>query len=232
MKYRKELEETAWEMVEKLLLAGFPATVDDDSFRDYSVKIELEGIGVINLFYSPKKKTFTTTYHEIKDKTTSKEIKRILELDLSEANNGGTYTNKGFEVDVDGSCFNDLTSYGAIIRKNGKVIKEISGLVNTDKIKSSRQITGEIKAVIEAIKYCNANGIDDIRLYYDYNGLKYWALGQWKANIISTKYYRDFMKKQSIKIEWMKISSHTGVFWNEQVDKLAKSVITERSNSK
>lgn len=228
MKYRKEIEETAWAIVEKLLLAGFPATVDDESFRDYSVKIEVENIGMINLFYGPRKKTFTTTYHEIKDKNASKEIKRILELDLSEADSSGTYTNKGYEVDVDGSCFNDLTSYGAIVRKDGKVLKEISGLVNTDKIKSSRQITGEIKAVIEAIKYCNAHGIEKIRLYYDYNGLKYWALGQWKANIISTKYYRDFMKKQSIKIEWVKISSHTGVYWNEQVDKLAKSVILEK----
>jgi ribonuclease HI len=225
MKYRKELEETAWLLVEKLLLAGFPATVDDDSFRDYSVKIEVEGRGGINLYYSPKKKTFKITFHEIKDKTVVKEIKRILELDLSKVNSVGTYTNKGYEVDVDGSCFNDTTSYAAIVRKDGKVIKEISGLVNTDKIKSSRQITGEIKAVIEAVKFCNANGIEEIRLYYDYNGLKYWALGQWKANLISTKYYRDFMKKQKIKIEWVKISSHTGVYWNEQVDILAKSVI-------
>jgi len=225
MKYRKEIEETAWTLVEKLLLAGYPATVDNESFRDYSVKVELEGIGGINLYYSPRKKTFTTTYQEIKDKTTAKELKRILELDLAEANSRGTYMNKGYEVDVDGSCFNDLTSYGAIVRKDGKVIKEISGLVNTDKIKSSRQITGEIKAVIEAVKYCNANRIEDIRLYYDYNGLKFWALGQWKANLISTKYYRDFMKKQTIKIEWVKISSHTGVYWNEMVDKLAKSVI-------
>jgi len=232
MKYRKELEETAWSIVEKLLLAGFPATVNDDSFRDYSVKVELEGVGIINLFYSPRKKAYTTTYNEINDKTTSKEIKRILELDLIGENSGGTYTNKGYEVDVDGSCFNDLTSYGAIIRKDGIVLKEISGLVNTDKIKSSRQITGEIKAVIEAIKYCNAHKIEKIRLYYDYNGLKYWALGQWKANIISTKYYRDFMKKQTINIEWVKISSHTGVYWNEMVDKLAKSAITENSNPK
>ena len=225
MKYRKVIEETAWTLVEKLLLAGYPATVDDESFRDYSVKVELEGVGGINLYYSPRKKTFTTTYHEIKDKTIAKELKRILEPDMADANSGGTYTNKGYEVDVDGSCFNDLTSYGAIVRKDGKVLKEISGLVNTDKIKSSRQITGEIKAVIEAVKFCNANGIEEIRMYYDYNGLKYWALGQWKANLISTKYYRDFMRAQTIKIEWVKISSHTGVYWNENVDKLAKSVI-------
>jgi viroplasmin and RNaseH domain-containing protein len=40
------------------------------------------------------------------------------------------------------------------------------------------------------------------------------------------------MKKQTINIEWVKISSHTGVYWNEMVDKLAKSVITERTNPK
>ncbi len=225
MKYRKELEERAWVLVERLLLAGYRATVDDDSFRDYSVRVELEGLGGISLFYSPKKSTFKVTYQEIKDKAAAKELKRILELGFAEENTDGTYINKGFEVDVDGSCFNELTSYAAIVRKDGKVLKEISGLVNTERIKSSRQITGEIKAVIEAVKFCNAEGIGEIRLYYDYNGLKYWALGQWKANILSTKYYRDFMKKQTIKIEWVKISSHTGVYWNEKVDRLAKSVI-------
>lgn len=228
MKYRKELEERACILVEKLLLAGYRATVDDESFRDFSVRVEVEDVGGINLYYSPRKKTFTITYQEVKDKTAAKEMKRILELELTEASGCGSYTNKGYEVDVDGSCFNDLTSYAAIVRKDGRVVKEISGLVNTEKIKSSRQITGEIKAVIEAVKFCNANGIGEIRLYDDYNGLKYWALGQWKANIISTKYYRDFMKKQTIKIEWVKINSHTGIYWNEMVDRLAKSVIESK----
>ncbi len=82
MKYRKELEETGWKLVEKLLLAGFRATIDDESYRDYSVRIDVESHGGINLYYSPKKKSFKTTFHEIKDKETRKEFKKILELDL------------------------------------------------------------------------------------------------------------------------------------------------------
>lgn len=228
MDNRKELEEYGWKVVEKLLLSGFRATIDDESFREYSVKIEAEGHGIINLYYSPKKKNFKITFHEIENKEIRKEFEKILEMDAAETKGPATYTNKGYEIDVDGSYFNETTSYAAIIRKDGLVIKELKGLVNTDKVKSSNQITGEMKAVIKAIDYCNQNGIKEIRLYYDYNGLKYWALGKWKTNMVSTKYYKEFMQKQNIKIEWVKISSHTGVYWNEKVDKLAKSVILDK----
>jgi ribonuclease HI len=228
MKYRKELEEYGWKLVEKLLLAGFRATIDDESFREYSVKIEVEDYGGINLFYSPKKKNFKVIFAGVKDKAAREEFEKVLDLNSAELNSGEIYTNKGYEIDVDGSYFNDTTAYAAIVRKDGEVIKEIKGLVNTDKVKSSNQITGEMKAVIKAIDFCNQNGIKEIRLYYDYNGLKYWALGKWKTNLVSTQYYKDFMQKQNIKIEWVKISSHTGVYWNEQVDKLAKSVILDK----
>ncbi|MFA5011460.1 MAG: RNase H family protein [Ignavibacteria bacterium] len=227
MKNRKILEEQSWKILETLIEAGFPSSMDDDSFREYSAKIEVEGIGIINLYYSPKKKGFKLGFHEIKEKTIRAEIKELLSsIDIS-VTEDGIYTNKGYEIDVDGSYFNSKTSYATIIRKNGKVIKELSGLVDTSKVKSSNQITGEMKAVIKAIDYCNENKIRKIRLYYDYNGLKYWAAGKWKANLVSTKYYQDFMSKQTINIEWIKVPSHTGIYWNERVDELAKSAITK-----
>lgn len=232
MDNRKILEEQAWKILERLIESGFPSTMDDDSFREYSARIEVEGRGYLNLYYSPKKKSFKLGYHDIKDKKTAKEFERILAGIDTSAPVDSVYTNKGYEIDVDGSYFNNKTAYAAIIRKNGKVIKELSGLVDTSKVKSSNQITGEMKAVIKAIDYCNSNKIKKIRLYYDYNGLKYWAQGKWKTNLVSTKYYQDFMSKQSINIEWIKISSHTGVFWNERVDELAKSAITETQNHK
>ncbi len=226
MKYRKELEEQGWKLAEKLIESGFPSSLDDESFGEYSAKIETDGVGFINLYYSPKKKTFTLGFHEIKDKKRAEELKKILDhSELSEPEDG-IYTNKGYEVDVDGSYFNNKTSYAAIIRKEGKVIQELKGLVDKGKVKSSNQITGEMKAVIKAIDFCNENKIKKIRLYYDYNGLKYWANGNWKANLVSTKYYQEFMSRQKIIIEWVKVSSHTGVYWNEKTDMLAKSVIS------
>lgn len=227
MKNRKILEVQSWKILETLIEAGFPSSMDDDSFREYSAKIKVEGIGIINLYYSPKKKNFKLGFHNIKDGKIRSDLEKLLRSMGSSAPEDGVYTNKGYEIDVDGSYFNSKTSYAAIIRKNGKVIKEISGLVDTSKVKSSNQITGEMKAVIKAIDYCNENKIKKIRLYYDYNGLKYWAAGKWKANLVSTKYYQDFMSKQTINIEWIKIPSHTGIYWNERVDELAKSVITK-----
>lgn len=227
MENRKILEEYSWKILERLIDAGFPATTDDDSFREYSAKIEVEGHGIVNLYYSPKKKSFKLGFHEIKDKKTRVQLEKILSDMDTAAPEDGVYTNKGYEIDVDGSYFNDKTAYAAIIRKDGKIIKELKGLVDTAKVKSSNQITGEMKAVIKAIDYCNQNKIKKIRLYYDYNGLKYWAQGKWKTNLVSTKYYQDFMSKQSIIIDWVKISSHTGVYWNERVDELAKSAIID-----
>jgi ribonuclease HI len=34
-----------------------------------------------------------------------------------------------------------------------------------------------------------------------------------------------FMNKAGMKINWVKIKSHTGVFWNEEADKLASNAI-------
>lgn len=225
MKNRKIIEEQSWKVLELLIESGFPSTMDDDSFREYSARIEVAGYGFIDLYYSPKKKSFKLGFHNIKDKKIAEELRKIFSGIETSAPEDGVYTNKGYEIDVDGSYFNNKTSYAAIIRKDGKVIKELKGLVDTQKVKSSNQITGEMKAVIKAIDFCNQNKIRKIRLYYDYNGLKYWAQRKWKANLVSTKYYQDFMSKQNINIDWVKISSHTGVFWNERVDELAKSAI-------
>lgn len=227
MKNRKILEEHGWKILEMLIDAGFPSSMDDDSFREYSAKIDVDNVGILNLYYSPKKKNFKLGFHEIKDKKIRSDLERLLSSLDNSVPEDGIYTNKGYEIDVDGSYFDNKTSYAAIIRKNGKVIKELKGLVNTEKVKSSNQITGEMKAVIKAIDYCCQNKIKKIRLYYDYNGLKYWAQGKWKANLVSTKYYQDFMSRQPVTIEWIKVPSHTGILWNERVDQLAKSAITD-----
>ncbi|MCE1164229.1 MAG: hypothetical protein LWX07_02370 [Bacteroidetes bacterium] len=221
----EKLEKGALILIEKLLKKGYRASILEDSFREYSVKVAVEGKGNACVYYSPSKDTYKITLKEIKDEKDAHEISLLWESKKKISVKDSVYTNKGYEADVDGSYFNELTSWASIIRKDGSIISELSGLVDTSNIKNSHQIAGEIKAVIETVKFCHKNKIKKIRLYYDYNGLKYWAKGIWRAKIFITQYYQNFMKDVKIEIDWVKIESHTGVYWNELADKLAKKAI-------
>ncbi len=222
---QEKLEKGALLLMEKLLKKGYRASIDEDTFREYSVKVAVEDKGNVCVYYSPSKDAYKITLKEIKDENTAHEISNLWESKKKKSIKDSVYADKGYEADVDGSYFSEVTSWASIIRKDGEIIAELSGLVDTTGIKNSHQIAGEIKAVIETIKYCRNNKIKKLRLYYDYNGLKYWAKGIWRAKIFITQYYQNFMKDVKIDIDWVKIESHTGVYWNELADKLAKKEI-------
>jgi len=131
--------------------------------------------------------------------------------------------NKGtYEVYVDGSFFNDSVSYAAVILKDGALLKTIKGVVKEEDFISSRQVGGELMAVMKALEWCKENKITSITLYYDYIGIKAWVTGEWKAKKPLTRFYADHVKKSGIKIYWKKVKSHSGNYWNDYVDKLAK----------
>ncbi len=125
-----------------------------------------------------------------------------------------------YQAYVDGSYINSNTGYGAVILKLGIPIKKISGHV--DASDGLRQVTGELQAVQEVLKYCQENNIQEIALFYDYTGIKEWAEDTWKANNDVTKAYKAFMKKNSVKVQWFKVKAHSGNMFNEMADMLAK----------
>lgn len=129
-----------------------------------------------------------------------------------------------YEVYVDGSFFNDCVGYAAVILRNGALLKTISGTVKDEAFVNSRQVGGELMAVIKAIEWCRENGITSISLYYDYTGIKAWATGEWKAKKPLTRFYTDYIRKSGIKIFWKKVKSHSGNYWNDYVDKLARNI--------
>jgi ribonuclease H-related protein len=227
----EKLEKGALMLMEKLFKKGYRASIDEDSFREYSMKISLGDKGNVCLFFSPKKDEYKITLKEVKDEKDAAKISKLWESKKKLPKSKGVYTDKEYEADVDGSYMNGITSWASIIRKDGKILKELSGIVNTSNIKNSHQIAGEIKAVIETVKFCREHKINKLRLYYDYNGLKYWAKGLWRAKIFITQYYQDYMKDVKMDIEWVKIASHTGVHWNELTDKLAKKAIEDKLKS-
>ena len=105
------------------------------------------------------------------------------------------------------------------------MICELSGILEDQEVQGSHQVAGEIKAVTEAVRWCGENDVNEVVIYYDYKGLEKWAKGQWKTRKNVSRNYADFMRKDNIKIHWVKIKSHTGIKWNEHADGLAANAI-------
>lgn len=224
-RYRDKLQDKASEFINRLKSRGLDAEIAEESFREYSVKISLEGNGVINLFYAPTKDEYKLTVNEIYQKSVADEILKLWNPGYRDA--GSVYTEKGIEIDVDGSYMNGITSYGAVIRRNGKMIGKLSGILDESEVEGSHQVAGEIKAVKESVEWCVRNNIGKATFYYDYTGLEKWAKGAWKTKKNLTSGYGNYMKNIPVSIKWVKIESHTGAEWNEYADRLAKEKIMQ-----
>lgn len=107
------------------------------------------------------------------------------------------------------------------------IVHEDCGLITTDFV-HSRNVTGEIKAVIKALIYCEENCIDEVTIYHDYTGLKHWVTKkddgkyEWQAKNELTLGYRVFVESSPVKINFVKVKGHSKDKWNDYVDELAK----------
>ncbi len=127
---------------------------------------------------------------------------------------------------VDGS-YNIKTKeygYGCVILEGQKVIKELYGKGNHEDYVSMRNVAGEIFGSEVAIDYAIKHGYKAIYIYYDYEGVQKWADGLWKANKIGTQRYQSIIKefRKKIAIQFIKVLAHSGDFYNERADYLAK----------
>ncbi|WP_295089136.1 ribonuclease H family protein [uncultured Catenibacterium sp.] len=131
---------------------------------------------------------------------------------------------------VDGS-FNakkKVYGYGAVLIDGQQVIKRLYGHGDNEECLSSRNVAGEIFGALAAVKYAVEHPeYDGIVICYDYMGIEKWAIGEWKANKKLTQYYASKMTeyRQKLPIVFMKVEAHTGDFYNEQADQLAKKAV-------
>ena len=128
-----------------------------------------------------------------------------------------------YQIYVDGSKLNGSVGYGAVILKNDEVIKEIYGTVPENYVQGTNQIAGELFAVKKAIEWCRENSVKEVSIFYDCEGIKKWAIGEWKTKHPQTQDYAEFVRSSGIAIDWHKVDSHTGDIWNDRADELAKS---------
>lgn len=135
---------------------------------------------------------------------------------------------------VDGSYNpkNNTVGYGLALVKNNEVIFKDLGGFRGDSYTESRNVYGETRGALKAVELAIANGLNDICIVYDYEGIEYWAIGKWKAKKELTKDYQEFMFKYQryINISFKKVKAHTseqngGDKFNALADKLAKIAV-------
>lgn len=106
---------------------------------------------------------------------------------------------------------------------------ELKSAFDDEEASKQRNVAGEIMGSKLAIEYCMANGIEEVEIYHDYEGIGAWADGRWKANNPLTQGYRDFVAeaRQKMEIGFVKVKAHTGNRYNEIADRLAKAALVE-----
>jgi ribonuclease H-related protein len=222
VKCEQELRERAEALVSVLLEQNIDAALDAGSFRDYQVKVALGSLGKLVLYYSPKKQAHSYKTHELKraPEATLAAIQRCwqrIEAPLEDGNQP-----EGYRAYVDGSYMDDAIGYGWVLIADGKIVAEESGPVTDGKLQGMRQIGGELKGVLSVIDWCEAHNIDEVTIYYDYEGLEAWATGRYKGGNPATAAYAQAAQHWPVAVNWEKVKSHSGDHWNDYVDRLAK----------
>jgi len=129
---------------------------------------------------------------------------------------------------VDGS-YNVHTkeySYGAVLIYLGKEY-EYSQKGTDSSLSDMRNVAGEILGAQRMMEQCVANGIKELDLYYDYEGIEKWCTGAWQAKKPGTQAYKAAYQSMSskLRVNFHKVAAHTGVELNERVDQLAKRAL-------
>jgi ribonuclease HI len=236
----KELMNVFEGLEPRLKAAGFEPEVA--LIRDYLLKIMIKengfALGKLIVDYSPKKGSHS--YRKDSDLTEGQFSRILGSMGVPVPVSNKTVSIKPAAVKainsiplkdvshikhhayVDGSFIDGRVGYGAVILEEGNVIAEISGSVDTPEAFSARQVGGEIQATIEVLNWCKKNNVAGIAIFYDFQNIEKWATGQYKTNTPMTQAYKRYVDDCGIKIEWVKVESHTGVALNDRADELAK----------
>ena len=88
-------------------------------------------------------------------------------------------------------------------------------------------MAGEIQGVESAISWAVDKGKKEIKVFYDYEGIRKWAVKEWKANARISQDYVKFFDEHAkkIKVTFEHVKAHTGIQYNEMVDQLAKDAL-------
>lgn len=222
---RQELEQRAALFIERLREKDIEGRLLPETFRDYQVKIAIRRngreYGNTVLYYKPTKKSFSCKFHEMIDRSLTSELENCWHATPTI----DTMYPLAHHIYVDGSARNGVVGFGVVILKDNRRIVQWNGKLTANQVGNANNVAGELHAVIEALQWCRQNGISEVAIFYDMEGIEKWATGEWKTNTPVTKNYANTVRKSGITIHWQKVQSHTGDRWNEEADRLARSAL-------
>lgn len=128
---------------------------------------------------------------------------------------------------VDGSCFPQSNGslrigWGLLVKKDGEEVYRAKGNDIPSEAVEHRNVAGEIFGILKSLEWCQAQGIVEVSIYFDYQGLESWATGAWRTKLPFTQSYAQTVQTSGITIHWKKVKAHSGNPENEIVDQLAK----------
>ena len=137
----------------------------------------------------------------------------------------------GIRVFVDGSYSPDFPNSGwaFVVTENDQELARGSGLTAFEA--ESRNIDGEVMASYQAMRWLDSHDKCGV-ICHDYEGIARWAKGEWQAKSNIAKRYVAAAQPYLHRVQFEKVAAHTGVKWNELVDKLAKEAIAKGKKAK
>jgi ribonuclease HI len=206
------------------------STLNEKNIYHAIISIETAGkkVGAVNVWFSPKKNSFKVTTDKTKDEVL---LKLYSTLDVtSPVAIAHTSELTGYHIFTDGSFNGKQASWAYVLLKDGKKVTQAAGVINDPEHRSSYQIIGEFTAVIESLKKCDALNIDAVTLHYDLDLAGKIATGRYNAKAPVSQFYLQSLKKIKVSVTWNKVKAHSGIKWNEYVDKLASRALSPTNN--
>jgi len=133
---------------------------------------------------------------------------------------------------VDGSYDHGTKRYaGGAVILTGEEEVHIYEAGDDAELATMRNVAGELLGAIRAMEWVynhkDAMGIEKLIMYHDYEGIAKWATKGWQAKKKGTQQYVTLFNKfnASYQIEFVKVLAHSGDYYNELADQLAKKAL-------
>lgn len=133
--------------------------------------------------------------------------------------------NESADAYVDGSYLETTGefSYGCVVLCGNTEFRFYEKMTDPE-LAAMHNVAGEIKGAEAAMRFAIANGIRELTIYHDYEGIARWCTGEWTAKKNGTIAYSNFYQNlpKDLRVRFVKVQGHSGDTYNELADRLAK----------